>query len=313
MASVSSTRRRFVQSIGGATIGVSAGALLATAEPDSANAAPAPIPSSGQPETIRMATDLQRSLTKKPEDRRWAMVIDTRRCIGCSACTVACIAENNLPPGVTYRTVPEVEDGAYPDIRRIFMPTNCMQCDKAPCIDAANAVIPRSMKKRPDGIVVIDYERMKGRKVFEAAKKACPYGAMYFDEGKNHTDGTPAVQAYEKRDVSEYGRTWTRKETAGATRKCHFCAQRLDVGLLPACVTTCTGLAMRFGDAADPKSLVAEMLAAGSGRRLSAGSGTATEPRVFYVDDWKPEEAAATPPPPNRPHVDCAACHTFEK
>lgn len=41
------------------------------------------------------------------------MVIDIRKCIGCNACTVVRIAENNLPPGVTYRTVAEVENGAY--------------------------------------------------------------------------------------------------------------------------------------------------------------------------------------------------------
>mgnify|MGYP000580750188 CR=1 FL=1 len=68
---------------------------------------------------------------------------------------------------------------------------------------------------------------------------------------------------------------------------------------------------MRFGDAADEKSLVSEMLASGSGRRLNADAGT--EPRVFYVDDWQPEEAAAIPPPPNRPRVDCTACHSFGK
>jgi molybdopterin-containing oxidoreductase family iron-sulfur binding subunit len=257
-----------------------------------------------------MAADLQRALGRAPTDRRWVMVIDTRRCIGCSACTVACVAENNLPPGVTYRTVPEAEVGSYPDLQRAFMPTNCMQCDKAPCVAAANAVIPGSMKKRPDGIVAIDYAKMKGRRVFEAAQKACPYGAaLYYDEGKNHTDGTPALQPYEKRAAIEYGRAWTRKQTAGTTRKCHFCAQRLDAGLLPACVSTCTGLAMHFGDAADPKSLVAEMLAAGQGRRLEVEKGTS--PRVFYVDDWAPEAPATAAPPPNRPRVDCTACHSF--
>jgi molybdopterin-containing oxidoreductase family iron-sulfur binding subunit len=239
------------------------------------------------------------------------MVIDTRRCIGCSACTVACIAENNLPPGVTYRTVPEVEDGTYPNLQRIFMPTNCMQCDNAPCVAAANAVIPGAMRKRPDGIVEIDYARMKGRPVFEAAKKACPYGAaLYYDEGKNHTDGTPALQAYERRAAREYGRAWTRDETAGTTRKCHFCAQRLDVGLLPACVSTCPGLAMRFGDAGDARSLVAEMIASHQGRRLDVESGT--EPRVFYVDDWEPESGEAPAAlPANRRRVDCNSCHTF--
>lgn len=258
-----------------------------------------------------MVADLQRALARAPEARRWVMVIDTRRCIGCSACTVACIAENNLPPGVTYRTVPEVEVGSYPDVQRVFMPTNCMQCDKPPCVDAANAVIPGSMTKRPDGIVEIDYTRMKGRQVFEAATKACPYGrALYYDEGGNHTDGTPALQAYERRAVREYGRTWTRGETVGSTRKCHFCAQRLDAGLLPACVSTCTGLAMHFGDAADPKSLVAEMIASGRARRLDADQGT--EPRVYYVDDWA-DEVQPVPAglPTNRPRVDCTACHSF--
>jgi molybdopterin-containing oxidoreductase family iron-sulfur binding subunit len=301
-------RRGFVKAVGGAALGVSAASALPMVL---SPAAEPPLPATGQAETLRMLADLQRALVKEPEDRRWTMVIDTRRCIGCSACTVACVAENNLPPGVTYRTVPEVEIGSYPDLQRVFMPRNCMQCDKAPCVGAANAVIPGAMKKRPDGIVEIDYAKMKGRRVFEAAKKACPYGAaLYYDEGKNHTDGTPALQPYERRAAPEYGRAWTRRETAGTTRKCHFCAQRLDAGLLPACVSTCTGLAMRFGDGADPQSLVAEMVATGQGRRLDVDKGT--EPRVFYVDDWEPEAPAAPAAvPANRPRVDCMACHSF--
>lgn len=300
-------RRQFFKAAAGAAVGATAAAVVPAAAGSASGGRAVP---AGPGRTLRMAADLQRALGRAPADRRWAMVIDTRRCIGCSACTIACVAENNLPPGVTYRTVPEVEVGSYPDIQRAFMPTNCMQCDEAPCVAAANAVVPGSMKKRPDGIVEIDYARMKGRRVHEAAKKACPYGAaLYYDEGKNHTDGTPALQPYEKRAAREYGRTWTRKETAGTTRKCHFCAQRLDAGLLPACVTTCTGLAMHFGDAADPKSLVAETIASGQGRRLEMGKRT--EPRVFYVDDWEPVAPSAAAAPVNRPRVDCMACHTF--
>jgi molybdopterin-containing oxidoreductase family iron-sulfur binding subunit len=300
-------RREFFRAAGGAA----AGAAVAASVPLALHGAdPRSVPA-GEGTSLRMAADLQRSLDRPLSERRWAMVIDTRRCIGCSACTVACIAENNLPPGVTYRTVPEVELGEYPDVQRAFMPTNCMQCDQAPCVAAANKLIPGAMKKRPDGIVEIDYAKMKGRKVFEAAKKACPYGAaLYYDAGVNHTDGTPAVQAYEKRAARENGRAWSRRETAGTTRKCHFCSQRLEAGLLPACVTTCTGLAMHFGDAADPQSLVAEMLAAGRARRLEAQRGTG--PRVFYVDDWSAEaEAEPSPTAANRPRVDCTACHSF--
>ena len=49
---------------------------------------------------LQMQEDLRKAMAKPVEERRWMMVIDTRKCVGCNACTVACIAENNLPPGV---------------------------------------------------------------------------------------------------------------------------------------------------------------------------------------------------------------------
>ncbi len=248
--------------------------------------------------TVIMMNDLQRALAKPIEQRKWTMLIDIEKCVGCNACVVACIAENNLPPGVSYRKVFDAEQGNYPDVKRFFMPTNCMQCENAPCIDAANKVIPGAMSRRPDGIVVINYDKFKGKEVFKAASDACPYHALYYDDGSYYTQGTPQLEKYEERPVLEYDKQITRAEAKGVTRKCHFCAHRLDAGLLPACVTTCIGQAMYFGDANDSDSLVSQKMKAQNTHTVYADEGT--HPRVIYAYGMRPaSEVEQT----------CTSCH----
>jgi len=289
------SRRTFFKHAGSALVGAAATTALLPGLKETGKLIAETVGPGVRNETLTMHNDLQRALARPIEQRKWGMVIDIRRCIGCNACTVACIAENNLPPGVMYRTIAEVEDGEFPDLRRFFMPTNCMQCEHAPCIEAANKIIPGAMSRRPDGIVVIDYTKMKGKKVFEAASKACPYPkSLWYDEGKNYTDGTPTVQPYEKRKAKEYGKEWSRVETKGATRKCHFCTQRIDAGVLPACVATCTGQAMHFGDLNDPESLVSRLLKKEKSARLNLATGA--EPSVHYLDD--------------DPDTTCMVCHS---
>src|SRR3990172_3554784 len=108
---------------------------------------------------LRMQADLKRALKKPVEQRRWVMVIDLRKCAGCSACTVACISENKLPPGVVYRPVMDEEFGTYPNVTRRFLPRPCMQCDSPPCVPVCPV---NATHKGEDGIVVIDYERCIG-------------------------------------------------------------------------------------------------------------------------------------------------------
>lgn len=157
------------------------------------------------------------------------------------------------------------------------------------------------MARRPDGIVTINYGKFPDRKAFEAAQKACPYTALYYDEGKFFTDGTPGRQPYETAPSFEYGDKWTRADgsfPAGSARKCHFCLHRLNAGLLPACVTTCDGAVTYFGDLNDPGSLVSELLRKHSSLRLKAGMGT--QPRVYYLaDDSQAAENLKA----------CLACH----
>ena len=141
----------------------------------------------------RMGAELARALDKPVEERKWVMVIDLQKCIGCKACTVSCVAENNLPPGVVYRPVVEQETGIYPNVRERFTPRPCMHCDDPPC----TPVCPVSATyKRPDGIVAVDYDACIG---CHYCLVACPYNARTADPGMFYGEGTPQVMAYETR------------------------------------------------------------------------------------------------------------------
>jgi Fe-S-cluster-containing dehydrogenase component len=237
---------------------------------------------------LRLHEDLQRTLKKPIEERRWVMVIDLRKCVGCHACTIACVAENKLPPGVVYRQVVEDEFGTYPNVSMRFTPRPCLHCDEPPCVD----VCPVSATyKRVDGIVVVDYDRCIGCRY---CMNACPYNSRYFDFGFSQYKDAPQADGLvmgkkqggmlETLPSFEYGETRTRQREEspiGNVRKCHFCLHRLEVGELPACTATCIGRATYFGDANDPESLVSELVASPNVMRLREELGT--QPKVYYL------------------------------
>ena len=227
---------------------------------------------------IQMQEELKRAMAKPVEDRHWMMVIDTRKCVGCHACTVACIAENKLPPGVVYRPVLEQEVGKFPNVQLRFFPRPCMQCEEPPCVPVCPV---EATWKRPDGIVAIDYDECIG---CGYCITACPYNARTRDVGENYTDGTPELQPYEKQPNNEYGKSWNRSDhdsPVGNARKCHFCVHRLDVGQLPQCVSTCIGRATFFGDANDPDSIVSKLAVKPNAIKLLEEKGT--KPNVVYL------------------------------
>ena len=200
--------------------------------------------------------------------------------------------ENKLPPGVVYRPVIDMEVGDYPNVTRKFLPRPCMQCDNPPCVP----VCPVGATCRlEDGIVEIDYNACIGCRY---CITACPYQARTFDFGENWTDPAAtgpeaalagqAGGAYQRQPTFEYGKAWTRGENGaipqspvGNARKCHFCAHRLQAGMLPMCVSTCIGGATFFGDLNDPHSLVSELRARNNAVRLKEELGT--EPKVYYL------------------------------
>ena len=185
---------------------------------------------------LKMQDDLRRAFKKPMRERKWGMVIDLRKCVGCNACTVACIAENALPPGVVYRPVIKEEIGTYPNVSKRNMPKPCMQCDTPPCTKVCPVY---ATYKRDDGVIVIDYEHCIGCRY---CMTACPYEHRVFDFGEYYTENTPELMAYEKRPSFEYEKEWERekgKSPIGNTRKCTYCHHRLENGLLPQCLTTC--------------------------------------------------------------------------
>jgi Fe-S-cluster-containing dehydrogenase component len=237
---------------------------------------------------IAMREELARAVKRPARERRWVMVIDQRKCIGCHACTISCVAENKLPPGVVYRPVLEEETGTYPRVGRKFLPRPCMQCDRPPCVGVCPV---GATEKGSEGVVTVDYQRCIGCRY---CVTACPYGARTFDFGETYTDGTPqAILAIvgqaragsmERSPAFEYAKSWPRDSDAspiGNVRKCHFCLHRLAEGMLPSCVTTCVGRATIFGDANDPESTVARLAAQPNATRLKEELGTA--PRVIYL------------------------------
>jgi len=238
---------------------------------------------------VRMHRELKAALEKEPSKRKWVMVIDLRKCVGCQACTIACVAENKLPPGVVYRPVLDLEHGTYPNVSRQFIPRPCMQCENPPCVPVCPV---HATYINGEGVIEVNYEQCIGCR---ACIVACPYGARTSDFGYTYTQDTPhqtesmlgqeTADDYERAPSFEYGKTWERanhrQSPIGNARKCHFCLHRLEKGELPACVTTCIGRATLFGDALDPDSVVAQLISQPNVMRLKEDMGT--EPKVYYL------------------------------
>jgi len=128
--------------------------------------------------------------------KKWNLIVDVARCDNCRLCFLAVKDEyvgNDFPGysaaqpthGHTWLDIRRRERGAYPLLEARFMPVMCNHCDAAPCIEAARE---GAVRKRPDGIVIIDPEKSRGQRQIV---DACPYGAVHWNEEKQIPQAWP--------------------------------------------------------------------------------------------------------------------------
>ena len=117
---------------------------------------------------------------------KWNMIIDVAECTNCNLCTLAAMDEyvgNDFASysapmpkhGHKWINILQKERGQVPTIDIAYVPTMCNHCDDAPCIAKGQGAV----KKRGDGIVLIDPVKAKGRKDLV---EACPYGHIWWNE-----------------------------------------------------------------------------------------------------------------------------------
>ena len=121
--------------------------------------------------------------------KKWNLIIDVGRCHNSNNCflSVADEYQRNEHPGYSaemplhghrWIDVKKKERGQAPMVDVAYLPTMCMHCDDAPCMAAAEG---DAIKKRDDGIVIIDPVKARGQRHLV---ESCPYGAIWWNEEK---------------------------------------------------------------------------------------------------------------------------------
>ena len=213
--------------------------------------------------------------------KQWAMVVDTRKLTSeadMEPMIKVCHKIHNVPHFENKRhEIKWIWDAPYhnvfPDKAARFLEESveqrpflvlCNHCENPPCCRACPT--QATFKRESDGIVMMDFHRCIGCRFCMAA---CPFGARSF----NYRDPRPFIAEADLNDEFP-----TRMK--GVVEKCNFCAERLAVGQLPACVEASNG-ALTFGDLYDPQSEVRELIRTNYTIRRKQELGT--EPCVYYI------------------------------
>ena len=140
----------------------------------------------------------------KTDNKQYQFILDLNKCIGCNACVTGCKIVNNQSTSKSWRSITSFNNNKLPGIQFFNNSMACNHCDNAPCMKycPANAFY----RNKDSGAVIINQDKCIG---CAYCTWNCPYDAPFVDTNN------------------------------GVAEKCHFCSDRINSDINPACVNAC--------------------------------------------------------------------------